>query len=94
MARHAQEERPLRSCHDSSDSSGGMCGAGLFAHAPAGYITPARRRIVTGASTVLSAVLTGSDAFVSAPGDHSGRQNRTISHTRIQQYADGRSNNF
>jgi hypothetical protein len=31
MARHAQEERPLRSCHDSSNSTGGMCGSGLLA---------------------------------------------------------------
>ena len=60
MARHAQEERPLRSCHDSSNSAGGMCGGGLLAQAPAGYMAAARRKMATGASTTLSAVLTGS----------------------------------
>ena len=60
IARHAQEERPLRSCHDSSNSPGGMRGWGLLAHAPVGYIATARRRIVAGASAVLSAAFTGS----------------------------------
>jgi hypothetical protein len=76
MARHAQEERPLRNCHDSSDSPGGICGAGLFAQAPAGYITPARRRIAAGASAELSAIWTGSESgntFVSAHRQSSGK---------------------
>jgi hypothetical protein len=74
MARHAQEDSPLRSCHDSSNSSGGMCGAGLFAQMPAGYIATARRKIAAGASLTLSAVLTGSgyEYFaVSAPSRRS-----------------------
>jgi hypothetical protein len=45
MARHAQEERPLRICHDSSNSAGRMCGGGFLAQAPAGYIAAARRKM-------------------------------------------------
>jgi hypothetical protein len=60
IARQAQDNRSPRSCHDSSISSGGMWGAGLFAQAPGGYIAPTRRRIVMGASAVLSAFWTGS----------------------------------
>ena len=34
--RHVQEEKPLRSCHGSLNSPGGMSGWGLFAYAPVG----------------------------------------------------------